>query len=133
MNPVLVVSVELLVGLLLMLRFAACIIGAGILAIADLLIQRWRFEQSIKQTKAEVKEDIKALEGNPAIKNKIRSIQRDNSRRRTVAGVKDADVIVTSPTHYAVALEYKPESMAAPRVVAKGQDLLSKKDKDLGR
>ena len=50
-----------------------------------------------------------------------------------MAGVKDADVIVTSPTHYAVALEYKPESMAAPRVVAKGQDLLSKKDKDLGR
>jgi flagellar biosynthesis protein FlhB len=118
----------------IMLRFAGCVIGAvGILAIADLFIQRWRFEQSIKQTRAEVKEDIKALEGNPAIKNKIRSIQRDNSRRRPVSGVKDADVIVTSPTHYAVALEYKPETMSAPRVVAKGQDLLSKKDKELGR
>ena len=107
--------------------------AVGILAIADFFIQRWRFEQSIKQTKAEVKEDMKALEGNPAIKGKIRSIQRETARRRMMSRVKDADVIVTNPTHYAVALEYKPETMAAPRVVAKGRNWLAQKIKELGR
>src|SRR5215471_10871810 len=109
------------------------IIALGIQAIADFFIQRWRFEQSIKQTKAEVKEDLKALEGNPAIKSKIKSIQREAARRRMMSRVKDADVIVTNPTHYAVALEYKPEKMPAPRVVAKGRDLLAQKIKEVGR
>src|SRR5437762_7669870 len=115
-------------------RIVGYVIGAvGILSIGDFFIQRWRFEQSIKETKAEVKEDMKALEGNPAIKNKIKSIQRDSARRRMMSRVKDADVIVTNPTHYAVALEYKPEKMAAPRVVAKGRDFLAQKIKEVGR
>jgi flagellar biosynthetic protein FlhB len=109
------------------------IAAVGILAVADFFIQRWRFEQNIRQTKAEVKEDMKAQEGNPAIKGKIRSIQRETSRRRMMARVKDADVIVTNPTHYAVALEYKPEKMPAPRVIAKGRDLIAQKIKALGR
>ena len=116
------------------LRIISYIIGAIVLmSIADFFLQRWKFEQSIKQTKAEVKEDMKALEGNPQIKGKIRSIQREQSRRRMMAHVKDADVIVTNPTHFAVALQYKPESMAAPRVVAKGQDFLAQKIKEVGR
>jgi flagellar biosynthetic protein FlhB len=115
-------------------RVLASVIGAvAILAIGDFFIQRWQFEQNIKQTKAEVKEDMKALEGNPAIKGKIRSIQRDSARRRMMSRVKDADVIVTNPTHYAVALEYKPEKMPAPRVVAKGRDFLAQKIKEVGR
>jgi flagellar biosynthetic protein FlhB len=105
----------------------------GILAVADFFIQRWRFEESIKQTKAEVKEDIKVLEGNPAIKGKIRSVQRETARRRMLSRVKDADVIVTNPTHYAVALEYKPDTMPAPRVIAKGRDRIAEKIKALGR
>src|SRR5438128_8045334 len=105
----------------------------GILAIADFFIQRWQFEKSIKQTKAEVKEDMKALEGNPQIKGKIKSIQREAARRRMMSRVKDADVIVTNPTHYAVALEYKPERMAAPRVIAKGRGFVAQKIKELGR
>ena len=83
--------------------------------------------------KAEVKEDMKALEGNPQIKGKTRSIQREQSRRRMMQRVKDADVIVTNPTHYAVALEYKPETMNAPRVIAKGRDRIAEKIKTLGR
>ncbi len=115
-------------------RIASYIIAAIVLlSIADFFLQRRKFEESIKQTKAEVKEDMKALEGNPQIKGKIRSIQREQSRRRMMARVKDADVIVTNPTHFAVALEYKPESMAAPRVVAKGQDLIAQRIKELGR
>ena len=118
----------------LTIRIIAYITTAvGIMAIADFFIQRWRFEQSIKKTKAEVKEDMKALEGNPQIKGKIRSIQRETARRRMMTRVKDADVIVTNPTHYAVALEYKPEKMAAPRVIAKGRNLIAQKIKALGR
>lgn len=108
-------------------------VAVGILAVGDFFIQRWRFEQSIKQTKAEVKEDMKALEGNPTIKSKIRSIQRESARRRMMSRVKDADVIVTNPTHYAVALEYKPETMAAPRVIAKGRNWIAQRIKELGR
>jgi flagellar biosynthetic protein FlhB len=116
------------------LRMVSYIIGAVVLlSVADFFVQRWRFEQSIKQTKAEVKEDMKALEGNPQIKGKIRSIQREHGRRRMMSRVKDADVIVTNPTHFAVALEYKPETMTAPRVVAKGQDFLAQKIKEVGR
>ena len=112
---------------------AYIILAAAIFGISDFFIQRWRFEESIKQTKAEVKEDMKALEGNPAIKGKIRSIQRATARRRMMARVKDADVIVTNPTHYAVALEYKPHIMNAPRVIAKGRDRIAQKIKALGR
>jgi flagellar biosynthetic protein FlhB len=108
-------------------------IAISIMAAADFFIQRWRFEESIKQTKAEVKEDMKALQGNPAVKGKIRSIQREAARRRMMSRVKDADVIVTNPTHYAVALEYKPDTMSAPRVVAKGRDLIAERIKALGR
>jgi flagellar biosynthetic protein FlhB len=107
--------------------------AVGILAVGDFFIQRWRFEKSIKQTKAEVKEDHKALEGNPTIKGKIKGIQREAARRRMMARIKDADVIVTNPTHYAVALEYKPELMPAPRVLAKGLDFVAQRIKELGR
>ncbi len=109
------------------------VIAVGVLSLGDFFIQRWQFEKSIKQTKAEVKEDMKALEGNPQVKGKIRSIQREMGRRRMMSRVKDADVIVTNPTHYAVALEYKPETMTAPRVVAKGQDFLAQRIKEVGR
>jgi flagellar biosynthetic protein FlhB len=108
-------------------------ISVGILAVADFFLQRRRFEKSIKQTKAEVKEDMKALEGNPLIKGKIRSIQREQARRRMMARVKEADVIVTDPTHLAVALAYKPGQKGAPRVIAKGQDLIAERIKELGR
>ncbi|HLQ77565.1 MAG TPA: EscU/YscU/HrcU family type III secretion system export apparatus switch protein [Terriglobia bacterium] len=107
-------------------------IAVGILAVGDFFIQRFRFEKSIKQTKPEVKEDMKATEGNPTIKGKIRSIQRDRARQRMMARVKDADVIVTNPTHYAVALQYKPE-MGAPRVLAKGVEWLAQRIKEEGR
>lgn len=109
------------------------VLVVGVLAVADFFVQRWRFEKSIKQTKAEVKEDNKDMEGNPTIRGKIRSIQREQARRRMMTRVKDADVIVTNPTHFAVALEYKPETSAAPRVVAKGRDLIAQRIKQLGR
>jgi len=107
-------------------------IVVGVLAAADFFIQRWKFEKSIKQTKGEVKEDMKAVEGNPAIKSKMRSIQRETASRGMMSRVKHADVIVTNPTHYAV-VEYNPETMAAPRVIAKGRNVVAQKIKPLGQ
>ena len=125
-------TVELL--RLIVLRIVGYTVAAiVVLATADFFLQRWRFEKSIKQTKAEVKEDMKALEGNPTVKGKIRSIQRETARRRMMARIKDADVIVTNPTHYAVALEYKPDRMSAPRVIAKGRNWIAQRIKKLGR
>jgi flagellar biosynthetic protein FlhB len=115
-------------------RLIGYLVGAAvILGAADYFLQRWRFEKSIMQTKSEVKEDAKAMDGNPLVRGKIRSIQRAQARRRMMSRVKDAHVIVTNPTHYAVALEYEPDTMAAPRVVAKGAGWLAKKIKALGR
>lgn len=108
-------------------------IAMVILAVADFFLQRYRFEKNLMMTKAEVKEDMKAQEGNPTIKGKIRAIARERARKRMMARLKEADVIVTNPTHFAVALEYKPGSMGAPRVVAKGRDWLAQIIKDMGR
>lgn len=104
-----------------------------VMAVADFFMQRYRFEESIKMTKPEVKEDMKSVEGNPMVKGKIKSIQHAAARRRMMARIKNADVIVTNPTHYAVALEYKPGTMGAPRVIAKGRDLIAQRIKELGR
>ncbi len=109
------------------------VLALVVLAVADFFIQRHRHEKSLKQTKSEVKQDNKQLEGNPQVKGKIRSVQQEQARRRMMAAVQDADVIITNPTHFAVALEYKPDQMAAPRVVAKGQDWLAERIKEVGR
>jgi flagellar biosynthetic protein FlhB len=108
-------------------------IALVVMAVADFFIQRYNFEESIKMSKAEVKEDAKSSEGNPTIKAKIRSIQRERARRRMMERIKDADVIVTNPTHFAVALEYKTGMMGAPRVIAKGQGWVAQRIKALGR
>jgi flagellar biosynthesis protein FlhB len=104
-----------------------------VMATGDFFLQRYKFEKSIKMTKAEVKEDVKSMEGNPTIKGKIRSIQRERARRRMMNRVKEADVIVTNPTHYAVALQYKVGIMSAPRVIAKGRGWLAERIKSEGR
>ena len=115
-------------------KLVTYIVGtAVVLGVGDFFWQRRRFEESLKMSKEEVKEDMKSVEGNPKIKQKIRAMQREMARHRMMSRIKDATVIVTNPTHFAVALEYKPETMAAPRVVAKGQDLIAQKIKEVGR
>jgi flagellar biosynthetic protein FlhB len=95
----------------------------------DLLIARLNFERQHRMTRQEVREDFKETEGHPAIRGRIRRLQRDMRRRRMMRDVARATVVVTNPNEYAVALEYKPESMAAPVVVAKGRNLLAQKIK----
>ena len=99
----------------------------------DVLISRLNFERQLRMTRQEVREDFKEMEGHPAIRGRIRRLQREMRRRRMLRDVARATVVVTNPNEYAVALEYKPETMAAPVVVAKGRNLLAQKIKHEAR
>jgi len=103
------------------------------LAIADYVFQRWQYNKSMKMTKDEVKEEMKQTEGDPVYKNRIRSQQRRIARMRMMANVKKADVVIVNPTHLAVAIQYDPQTMAAPRVLAKGAHLMAQRIVALAR
>jgi flagellar biosynthetic protein FlhB len=107
--------------------------GAVLLALAimDLYYQRYEHEKSIMMTKQEIKEEYKQIEGNPQIKSKIKETQRLISMRRMMSEVPKADVVITNPTHLAVALKYQPDYAKAPYVVAKGKDLIALKIKEI--
>jgi flagellar biosynthetic protein FlhB len=105
----------------------------ALLALLDFLYQRWEFEQDIKMTKQEVKEEYKQTEGDPIVKSRIRSIQREMARRRMMEDVKKADVIITNPEHLAIALIYDSSSMEAPTVVAKGADRIALKIRSIAK
>jgi flagellar biosynthetic protein FlhB len=96
-----------------------------VLALADYLFQKYRFAEQLKMSKQEIKEEYKETEGDPITKGRIRRLQREMARKRMMADVPMADVIITNPTHYSVALSYKVETMDAPRVVAKGVGFLA--------
>jgi len=105
-----------------------------VLAVLDYVFQKWEFEQNLKMTKQEVKDEFKQSEGDPMIKSRIRSIQREMARRRMMKEVPKADVVITNPTHFAVALVYKPgEKMTAPKIIAKGADRIALKIKELAK
>ncbi len=95
------------------------------LAAADYAYQRWSHRRSLRMTREEVKEEAKQAEGDPAIRARFRSLHRQYAMRRMMQDVATADVVVTNPTHYAVALRYDPAAMKAPTVVAKGVRLLA--------
>ncbi|MBU0639915.1 MAG: flagellar biosynthesis protein FlhB [Planctomycetes bacterium] len=96
-----------------------------ILAILDYFYQRWRHERSLRMTKQEVKDEMKRMEGDPLLKSRRRQIQANLAMQRIRMDVPKSDVVVTNPTEYAVALRYDEATMAAPRVMAKGQNLLA--------
>jgi flagellar biosynthetic protein FlhB len=102
----------------------------GVLALADYAWQRYNFTSSMKMTRQEVRDEHRQNEGNAEVKGRVRRIQRSMSQRRMLADVATATVVITNPTHYAVALEYKRESMSAPRVVAMGADHMAKRIRD---
>ncbi len=104
-----------------------------VVAIADYFFQRYRFTEGLKMTKQEVKEEFKETEGDPTTKSRIRRIQREMSRKRMMSDVPKADVVITNPTHYAIALSYKMDAMEAPKVVAKGVGFLALKIKELAQ
>jgi len=104
-----------------------------LLAVIDYAYTHWEMEERMKMTKQEVKEEHKETEGDPHVKGRIRSIQTQMARRRMMAEVPKADVVVTNPTHFAVALSYVRGEMDAPKVVAKGADHLAARIRELAR
>lgn len=96
-----------------------------IIAAIDIPYQLWDHAQQMRMTKQEVREEFKETEGKPEVKNRIRQMQRELAQRRMMEAVPEADVIITNPTHYAVALKYDGLNMRAPRLVAKGKDLIA--------
>ena len=102
-----------------------------IFAIIDYVYQRWQFEKDLKMSKEEVKQEMKDSQGDPKIKQRIRSIQQEMSRKRMMQKVPEAEVVVTNPTEYAIALKYNPEENPAPVVIAKGKNLLAQKIKGI--
>jgi flagellar biosynthetic protein FlhB len=106
----------------LAIRLAAILL---VLALIDFAYQRYRHEKDLRMTKEEVKEELKSMEGDPVIKRRRREVQMQLALQRIRKDVPQADVVVTNPTHYAVALRYDAESMSAPKVVAKGADYLA--------
>jgi flagellar biosynthetic protein FlhB len=104
-----------------------------VLGILDYFFVRWRFSQNIKMSKQEVKEESKESEGDPQVKRKMRSIQLMRARKRYAKIIPTADVVITNPTHYAVALKYDRDRMYAPVVIAKGADYLAQKIKEIAR
>lgn len=109
--------------------------GFALMAVAamDYAYQRWEFQKNLKMTKEEVKEELRQSEGDPKIKSKLRQQQKQMASRRMMRDVPAADVIITNPTHLAVAIQYRPESMRAPKVTAKGQLLVAERIKELAR
>lgn len=102
------------------------IVGAMLLIVAiDVPFQLWDHNKKLMMTKEEVRQEAKETEGDPMVKGRIRSLQREAARRRMMAAIPTADVVVTNPTHYAVALKYGETGMRAPVVVAKGSHLLA--------
>ena len=105
----------------------------ALLAALDYVFQRWQFMKKMKMTKQELKEEAKMTEGDPQVKGRIRSIQMEMARKRMMAEVPEADVVITNPTRLAVALRYDSAIMAAPKVVAKGAGVVAQRIKDIAR
>ncbi len=110
-----------------MLGWASLILSSTLIlmALIDVPFQLWQHKKELKMTQQEVRDEMKQTEGKPEVKGRIRQMQREIAQRRMMEEVPKADVIVTNPTHYAVALRYNPEKMNAPLVVAKGKELVA--------
>ncbi len=104
-----------------------------LIAFIDFLFVRWEMEEKMKMTKQELKEEYKEMEGDPHVKAQIRAIQQEMARKRMMAEVPKADVVVTNPTHLSVALRYAPDEMDAPMIIAKGADFVAMKIREIAR
>ena len=104
-----------------------------VIGIADFIYQKYKFNEEMKMTKQEVKDEYKNTEGNPEIKGRQRQRMREASRRRMMQDVPNADVVITNPTHLAVAIKYDAEAQRAPVVLAKGEDYLAQKIKEAAK
>ena len=118
-------------GNLLNYSFLMIVMSMLLIVAADVPFQLWDYHNKLKMSKDEVRRESKEMEGNPEVKGRIRSLQREAARRRMMGAVPTADVIVTNPTHFAVALAYK-SGMGAPKVLAKGMGEIARKIREIG-
>ncbi|MBO5488352.1 MAG: flagellar biosynthesis protein FlhB [Eubacterium sp.] len=128
----LIQAIELILTTVLSVAFKICA-AFLVLAFVDWYYQKRKFKKDMRMTKQEVKEEYKNAEGNPQIKARIRRKMQEVSRRRMMQALPEADVVITNPTHLAVALKYDKEVADAPIVVAKGADFLAEKIKEIAR
>lgn len=105
--------------------------GLIIIAVVDVPVQLWESHKKLQMTKQEVRDEHKDQEGKPEVKQRIRQLQREMSQRRMMAAIPEADVVITNPTHYAVALKYDPDKGNAPVLLAKGSDFLALKIREI--
>jgi flagellar biosynthetic protein FlhB len=120
------------VGSMAASTFLAIVGSMILLVVIDVPFQLWEHSSKMKMSREELRQEAKEMEGDPQIKARIRALQREAARRRMMAEVPKADVIVTNPTHYAVALRYQDKKMRAPQVVAKGSQLVAARIRELG-
>jgi flagellar biosynthetic protein FlhB len=106
----------------LALKMAAALV---VLAIIDYMYQRWQHDRDMRMSKEEVKEEMRRMEGDPLVKQRRARVARQLAMQRLGTDVPKADVVVTNPTHFAIALRYDPQTMRAPKVVAKGADFMA--------
>ncbi|GAB3630456.1 flagellar biosynthesis protein FlhB [Pandoraea terrae] len=119
------------VGEMTIVCCALIVLSLLLITALDVPFQLWQHYKKLRMTREELRQEHKEMEGDPHLKAHIRQLQRQNARRRMMADVPKADVIVTNPTHFAVALEYR-DDMGAPRVLAKGTDLVAQRIREIG-
>jgi len=120
-------------GQITLLTFLAAAGAYALIVVMDVPFQVWDYHRNLRMTKEEVRQEQKEMEGDPQIKARIRSLQREAARRRMMQEVPKADVVVTNPLHFAVAMKYDEKNMAAPQVIAKGSQLVAERIKEIAR
>ncbi|MEA4924150.1 MAG: flagellar biosynthesis protein FlhB [Syntrophomonadaceae bacterium] len=126
-------STGAMISYLVKVTFKVCIVAGMVylvIAVLDFIFQRWQFAQNLKMSKYEVKTEMKQTEGDPFIKSRMREKQRMFAMRRMIQSVPEATVVITNPTHLAVALKYDENTMQAPQIIAKGAGFIAEKIKE---
>jgi flagellar biosynthetic protein FlhB len=137
MNDIELISSFSLGQILDRIQLVAILLTAGtaavmtVVAALDYAFQRRSFIKQMRMTKQEVRDEHKQAEGDPQIKARIRRLRMERAQKRMMAAVPEADVVITNPTHFAVALAYEMETMSAPRLVAKGADVLAQRIREI--
>jgi flagellar biosynthetic protein FlhB len=122
----------LMFHLVLDIMISVCVI-TFVIAIFDYFYQRYEYYNSLKMTKQQLKEEYKETEGNPEVRAKIKSMRMEKVKNRMMANIGKADVVITNPTHYSIAIEYKSATMKTPVVIAKGQDFIALRIRELAK
>ncbi len=116
---------------LILKMLVATLAAFFVIAVLDLVFQRFQHLKQLRMSRQELRDEFKQSEGDPAVRQRLRQVRQDRARARMIQAVPDADVVVTNPTHFAVALKYEPEAMGAPRLIAKGADLIALKIREV--